>query len=551
MTADTADAEITWAAYLRLSRLKSRKRQGPQRGRYRNPDESVQRQRMLVKAYAAEHGLSLPDELIFEDNGRSGWQKPGGPPPHRPDWERMIRAGKDGRFGGLLTWKLDRFARNVRDGEDLADLGVLLDGPVPGRIDLRTADGLSHFRQQIEAAPSTPRTRRRKRSAPRSPTCSPAATASAGPGGCSASRYCPRPRSTGTGTTATAGSPGPAAVVREDEAEVIRELAAAAARRRDRAVDGRRPERAGHHHHAGRPVGAAQPVPHARQPALRRAPGLQGRDHRRRWRMWRRSWTPRRTTPCRPSSGPAGGAGGDRPLPAVRRLVCGNPACAAAGHDGRVHARRHQARLRLRGARQAAAAAVGARRAGRGDGARCGARRAGRRGADGADARPPTPPWTSSGPSCDGLLGDLDADMAETEAQAGQAARHDPAPRPGRAQPGGRMEARDEAAARELDGLGPAAAPAPPLPVMTAGTDGRHHGGRRRRSSAASACASRSCRPPARRAPRGCVRRRPGRDRLTQRGGGTRSPGPRSTGCPGPFRRLSRWPARRSGTPAP
>ena len=83
------------------------------------------------------------------DPGLSAW-KPG----NRRDreWDRMIAAGKVGEFGGLLTWKLDRFARNVRDGEDLLDLGVLLDGPDSGRIDLRTAHGKSVFRKQIEAA---------------------------------------------------------------------------------------------------------------------------------------------------------------------------------------------------------------------------------------------------------------------------------------------------------------------------------------------------------------------------------------------------------------
>ena len=149
----TADTDIIWGAYLRLSRLKSSGRR-PQRhrGRYRQPDESVERQLRLIRAYADEHGLNLPDHLIFRDNGRSGWQKPGGPKPNRPQWDRMIEAGKAGEFGGLLTWKLDRFTRNPRDGEDLADLGVLLDGPDSGRIDPRTATGLSNFRKQVEAA---------------------------------------------------------------------------------------------------------------------------------------------------------------------------------------------------------------------------------------------------------------------------------------------------------------------------------------------------------------------------------------------------------------
>ena len=142
----TADQEITWGAYVRLSRLKStgRKRR---RGRYGNPDASVERQLRLIRAYAAERGLNLPDELVYRDNGRSAWTQG-----TRPDWDRMLADAKAGKFGGLLTWKLDRFARNVRDGEDLVDLGVLLDGPDSGRIDLRTSHGQSVVRKQFEAA---------------------------------------------------------------------------------------------------------------------------------------------------------------------------------------------------------------------------------------------------------------------------------------------------------------------------------------------------------------------------------------------------------------
>jgi site-specific DNA recombinase len=145
----TADTGLTWAAYTRLSKTKPNRK----RGRQRNPDESVQRQLALIKAFAAERGLNLPEHLIFDaDNGRSGWQKPGGPPPHRPDWDRMLQAGKAGLFQGLLTWKVDRFTRSPRDGEDLADLRLVLDGPGCARMDLRTAAGLSEFRREVEAA---------------------------------------------------------------------------------------------------------------------------------------------------------------------------------------------------------------------------------------------------------------------------------------------------------------------------------------------------------------------------------------------------------------
>ena len=144
----TADQEITWGAYARLSRKPSgggRHRHGD---RYGKPAASTVRQVRLIREHAAGNGLHLPEELIWVEPGRSAW-KPDG---ERPVWDKMLAAGQAGRFGGLLGWKLDRYARNVRDGEDLLDLGVLLDGPGSGRIDLRTATGKSTFRKQIEAA---------------------------------------------------------------------------------------------------------------------------------------------------------------------------------------------------------------------------------------------------------------------------------------------------------------------------------------------------------------------------------------------------------------
>lgn len=149
----TADADITWGIYARLSRKKSNRRKGGRQvGRYRDPNESVERQIGLCREYAAERGLRVAEHLIFPENGRSGWQRPGGAPPYRPLWDRMIAAGRAGEMGGLLTWKIDRFARNTRDGDDLANLGVLLDGPESGRIDPRTADGLSRLNKRIDDA---------------------------------------------------------------------------------------------------------------------------------------------------------------------------------------------------------------------------------------------------------------------------------------------------------------------------------------------------------------------------------------------------------------
>ena len=225
MTTSTADQQIVWGAYERLSRLKSgRRRQQRHRGRYRNPDESVERQRRLIRGHAGEHSLVLPEELMFRDNGRSAWE--GKDNRGRDGWEAMLRAGKAGKFGGLLVWKLDRFARNIRDGEDLIDLGVLIDGPDSGRIDLRTAHGKSVFRKQIESAThSSNETSEKVRAAFADMLASGYRVGGSG-------------RLFGFEVLSHAelddwgdedddegGLTGPAAVVRQEEAEVIRELA--------------------------------------------------------------------------------------------------------------------------------------------------------------------------------------------------------------------------------------------------------------------------------------------------------------------------------------
>ncbi|HET6189486.1 MAG TPA: recombinase family protein [Trebonia sp.] len=222
----TADQDIVWGSYERLSRLKSSKRKSQRhRGRYRDPAESVERQRRLNRAYAAERGLTLPDELLYRDNGLSAW-KPDGR--RDRDWDRMLIDGKAGRFGGLLVWKLDRFARNIRDGEDLIDLGVLVDGPDTGRLDLRTAHGKSVFRKQIEAAThSSNETSEKVRAAFADMLASGYRVGGSGRlfgfEILSLAELDDDPGDDGEdgGFTLT----GPAAVVREAEAEVIRELA--------------------------------------------------------------------------------------------------------------------------------------------------------------------------------------------------------------------------------------------------------------------------------------------------------------------------------------
>ena len=56
-----------YAIYARLSRKPA--------GRKRNDRETVQRQEMLCRKYAAENGIAVSDAHIYVDNHRSAWQR--------------------------------------------------------------------------------------------------------------------------------------------------------------------------------------------------------------------------------------------------------------------------------------------------------------------------------------------------------------------------------------------------------------------------------------------------------------------------------------------
>ena len=260
-----ADQDIVWGSYERLSRLKSAsRRRQRQRGRYRNPDESVERQRRLIRGHADERGLDLLAELMFRDNGRSAWE--GKDNRGRDGWDAMLAAGKAGKFGGLLVWKLDRFARNIRDGEDLIDLGVLVDGPDTGRIDLRTAHGKSVFRKQIESAThASNETSEKVRAAFADMLASGYRVGGSGRlfgfeilslAELDAAAIRRRRRSRRRRARADrTGRRGP-----RDRSRDRARAGPAAARRRDHASARRRPQRARHHDHARRSVERAQPV---------------------------------------------------------------------------------------------------------------------------------------------------------------------------------------------------------------------------------------------------------------------------------------------------
>ena len=463
MTTSTADQEITWGAYLRLSRLKSSGRRSQRhRGRYRNPDESVERQLRLIRAYAAEHGLVLAE--VYRDNGRSAW-KPG--KGNRPGWDRMLADGKAGRFGGLLTWKLDRFARNVRDGEDLLDLGVLLDGPDSGRIDLRTAHGKSVFRKQIESAThSSNETSEKVRAAFADMLASGYRVGGSGRLFGFEVLSLAELDDWGDEDDDEGGLTGPAAVVRQEEAEVIRELArrlldgetvqSMADDLNERGITTTRggrwaprnlsrtlgnPLYGGWLAYKGETItrlAGVEPILDAETyDAVQAKLGARRRG--------------RRVT-------------GKYPLSGV--LGCGNPACSRQGT---------MAGYPRTGGRRAYICAVANGGCGQSvlaepveelvrdkvlealaDAERLEAMRA-------ADA------WLDDQRAkLTGLLADLDADMAETEAKLRDIPRAMTRRREQVERNLAAMEARYEATQRELDGLGPAAAQAPPLPAITA-----------------------------------------------------------------------------------
>ncbi len=145
-----------YAIYCRLSRKKTRSR----------TDKTVERQEALCRKYAAEQGLAIAEGHLYVDPHRSAW-KPDG---KREAWDAMIAAGQRREFDGLLAYKVDRFARNVRDAEDLVDLAgkrrVVVDGPHSGQIDLSTASGRHRFREAaVQAAAESDNTSERVKDA--------------------------------------------------------------------------------------------------------------------------------------------------------------------------------------------------------------------------------------------------------------------------------------------------------------------------------------------------------------------------------------------------
>jgi DNA invertase Pin-like site-specific DNA recombinase len=133
--------EVNWVIYARLSRKKPGKR--------RNDQETVQGQIRICRDFAEARGLNVA--RVYVDNHRTGWDEDG----IRPDWNAMMEAAERGEFGGILLYKIDRYARNGPAGEDLIRINqehaILVDGPLSGSINLTTAEGKRQFRNAMAA----------------------------------------------------------------------------------------------------------------------------------------------------------------------------------------------------------------------------------------------------------------------------------------------------------------------------------------------------------------------------------------------------------------
>ena len=75
-------------------------------------EQSPESQLIEIRKYAAAHGLVLPDDNVYMDEGISGKRSE-----NRPAFQAMIGAAKDdpAPFDVILLWKFSRFARNQEE----------------------------------------------------------------------------------------------------------------------------------------------------------------------------------------------------------------------------------------------------------------------------------------------------------------------------------------------------------------------------------------------------------------------------------------------------
>lgn len=80
-----------------------------------NEGYSIKAQKELLTEYAMKHNITIIDEYI--DEGKSGKSISG-----RPQMTRLLEDAKQKKFDAVMTYKLDRLARKVRDSSEIAEI---------------------------------------------------------------------------------------------------------------------------------------------------------------------------------------------------------------------------------------------------------------------------------------------------------------------------------------------------------------------------------------------------------------------------------------------
>lgn len=114
-----------------------------------DPDQTTTASQIAVcRAELEERGLTIGE--VWIDDGTSAWN----PKVYRKDWNALMKRLESGAAAGVIVYDLERFARQVSDGERLvtaADRGlIVLDSE--GEYDLRRPGDKKNFRNAIVAA---------------------------------------------------------------------------------------------------------------------------------------------------------------------------------------------------------------------------------------------------------------------------------------------------------------------------------------------------------------------------------------------------------------
>lgn len=147
----TAATPRVWVAYARLSRKKVGRAK-----RRRNDQDSVEWQLKAMHAWAANEGIVIAVEYI--DNHLSAWKEDG----TRPAFDAMIAAAERGEIAGIIVWKIDRFTRRTQDALDFTRVAerqrVKIDGPQSGTYNLSTGQAQQRFREDASKAEAESKT---------------------------------------------------------------------------------------------------------------------------------------------------------------------------------------------------------------------------------------------------------------------------------------------------------------------------------------------------------------------------------------------------------